>query len=165
MTYPTPSAQPEVTPHPVELDAEYQSDAPAQAPERPEPSSYGHETPVASAEQDAVQPDEPRRGPSDGQLAPGGSAEDPVAALWGSDLVEHYRELWRQLQLRFVDDPRGATGDSGALVDDAVRALTTTLTDQKQALDGWQGTTGDDTEVLRSALTRYRAFLDRLLGL
>ena len=41
----------------------------------------------------------PDRAPSDGQLRPGDTADDPVAALWGADLVEHFRGRWQELQL------------------------------------------------------------------
>ena len=109
--------------------------------------------------------DEPARAPSDGNLGPGQAPNDPVAALWGADLVERYRIQWRELQLTFVDDPQRATGAAANLVDDAVASLTNTLLAQKQALDDWQSTKGDDTEVLRVALRNYRDFLDRLLGL
>ena len=109
--------------------------------------------------------DEPARAPSDGNLGPGQAPNDPVAALWGADLVERYRIQWRELQLTFVDDPQRATGAAASLVDDAVASLTNTLLAQKQALDGWQSTKGDDTEVMRVALRNYRDFLDRLLGL
>jgi hypothetical protein len=108
---------------------------------------------------------EPARAPADGNLAPGQTANDPVAALWGANLVERYRGEWRDLQLRFVDDPRAATGEAANLVDSAVTSLTNTLVAQKQSLDGWQSAEGDDTEVMRMALRRYRDFLDRLLGL
>ena len=109
--------------------------------------------------------DEPARAPSDGNLGPGQAPNDPVAALWGADLVERYRIQWRELQLTFVDDPQRATGAAANLVDDAVASLTNTLSAQKQTLDGWQSTRGDDTEVMRVALRNYRDFLDRLLGL
>jgi hypothetical protein len=109
--------------------------------------------------------DEPARAPSDGNLGPGQAPNDPVAALWGADLVERYRIQWRELQLTFVDDPQRATGAAANLVDDAVASLTNTLLAQKQTLDGWQSTRGDDTEVMRVALRNYRDFLDRLLGL
>lgn len=109
--------------------------------------------------------DEPSRAPSDGRLAPGQAANDPVAALWGADLVDRYRSQWRDLQLTFVDDPQRATSAAASLVDDAVSSLTSTLQEQKQSLDGWQATRGDDTEVMRVALRNYRDFLDRLLGL
>jgi CHAD domain-containing protein len=54
---------------------------------------------------------------------------------------------------------------AASLVDEAVASLTNTLNAQKQALDGWQVTRGEDTEMMRVALRRYRDFLDRLLGL
>ena len=101
---------------------------------------------------------------SDGQLQPGAAVDDPVAALWGADLVQGYRQRWAQLQLSFVDNPRAAAAQAGQLLDEAVQSLTHTLSSQKQALDGWQQH-GDDTEMLRTAVQRYRDFLDRLLGM
>jgi hypothetical protein len=118
-----------------------------------------------SQEPGAARDDEPSRAPSDGKLAPGQAANDPVAALWGGDLVDRYRSKWRDLQLTFVDDPQRATHSAASLVDDAVSSLTATLQAQKQSLDGWQATRADDTEVMRVALRNYRDFLDRLLGL
>jgi hypothetical protein len=109
--------------------------------------------------------DEPLRAPSDGNLAPGQPVNDPVAALWGTDLVEQYRSQWRDLQLTFVDDPKRATDAAASLVDDAVTSLTSTLQAQKQSLDGWRSTRDGDTEVMRVALRSYRGFLDRLLGI
>jgi hypothetical protein len=99
-----------------------------------------------------------------GGLAPGQAREDPVAALWGDSSVKDFREQWRELQLRFVDDPREAVCSAQALVDSAVRSLTTTLLRQQQDLDSWKERDSEDTEVLRVALRRYREFLDRILG-
>jgi hypothetical protein len=147
MTQPAPSQQPS-------------ADAPSVADRNDEQTD--RLDPATSRGTDA---EEPSRAPSDGKLAPGAATDDPVAALWGSNLVERYRGEWRELQLRFVDDPHTATDRAAHLVDDAVQALTNRLTAQKQALDGWQSVDGDDTEVLRVALRRYRDFLDRLLGL
>lgn len=139
-------------------------DTPSPNVRRPAAETPSGEESSLSAGQARV-PNEPDQGPSDGQLAPGASAADPVAALWGTDLVQRYRDQWQQLQLRFVDDPQSATSDAAGLLDEAIRSLTTTLADQKVTLDTWQHSQGDDTEVLRNALTRYRDFLDRLLGL
>ncbi|HEU5268175.1 MAG TPA: hypothetical protein VFU35_15810, partial [Jatrophihabitans sp.] len=69
----------------------------------------------------------PARAPDDGQLQPGGTAADPVAALWGADLVRQYRGRWEELQLRFVDDPRAAAGQAAQLIDEAVESLTGAL--------------------------------------
>lgn len=108
---------------------------------------------------------EATRAPSDGQLPPGASAADPVAALWGADRVADYRDRWRELQLRFVENPDAATSDAAALLDDAVTTLTSSLTGQKRALDAWQSGDDGDTEQMRVAMQRYRDFLDRLLGM
>lgn len=123
------------------------------------------ESDVARGQRTMVGSEEPARAPSDGNLAPGQGVNDPVAALWATDLVERFRSQWRDLQLTFVDDPKHAMSGAASLVDEAVSSLTNTLNAQKQALDGWQVTRGEDTEMMRVALRRYRDFLDRLLGL
>ncbi|HEY9377157.1 MAG TPA: hypothetical protein VIQ02_08700, partial [Jiangellaceae bacterium] len=88
----------------------------------------------------------------------------PVGALWSSQTTGGLRDRWQQLQLRFVDDPRGVVTEAQSLVSEAVQDLTQTLTEQQRDLDGW-ATGGDgDTEQLRVALQRYRDFFDRLLG-
>jgi hypothetical protein len=61
-----------------------------------------------------------------------------VIALGGTDLVEGYRGQWRELQLRFVDDPYRATGEAAGLVEEALQPLTDAITAQKQTLNGWQ---------------------------
>ena len=71
------------------------------------------------------------------------------------------RERWRDVQLRFVDDPKGATAEAAGLVDEAVDKLTSALRDQRGSLA--KGT--EDTEALRVELRSYRDILDRLLGL
>jgi hypothetical protein len=100
--------------------------------------------------------------------ADGRSAPDPIAALWGAELAERYRAQWRELQLKFVDEPQVAASEAATLVDEAVQALTNAIAMQQGALDEWQSHAADsmdDTETLRVALRRYRDFLDRLLGL
>jgi hypothetical protein len=71
------------------------------------------------------------------------------------------RDRWRDVQLRFVDDPKGATAEASTLVDDAVDKLSTALRDHRSSFA--KGT--DDTESLRVELRSYRDILDRLLGL
>ncbi|WP_229073065.1 hypothetical protein [Actinoplanes sp. DH11] len=75
--------------------------------------------------------------------------------------TEVLRNRWRDVQLRFVDDPKGATNDAAQLVDEAVDTLTAALREQRGGLA--KGT--DDTESLRVELRSYRDILDRLLGL
>ena len=75
--------------------------------------------------------------------------------------VTALRERWRDVQLRFVDDPKGATAEAAGLVDEAVDKLTEALRQQRGGL----AKGSDDTEALRVELRSYRDILDRLLGL
>ncbi|MEU4560311.1 hypothetical protein AB0F72_18190 [Actinoplanes sp. NPDC023936] len=75
--------------------------------------------------------------------------------------VQALKDRWRDVQLRFVDDPKAATGEAAQLVDEAVDRLTTALREQRGALAKGH----DDTEALRVELRAYRDILDRLLGL
>ncbi|BCB81866.1 hypothetical protein GCM10022251_51320 [Phytohabitans flavus] len=98
--------------------------------------------------------------PAEAAVAP--AVEEPITGLWGAETVQGYRERWREVQFRFVDDPASAAREATQLVDEAVGALTAELNRQKEALGG---RSGEDTEDLRAAVRRHRDFLDRLLGL
>ncbi|AEV82143.1 hypothetical protein ACWT_1127 [Actinoplanes sp. SE50] len=71
------------------------------------------------------------------------------------------RDRWREVQLRFVDDPKATTGEAAALVDETIEKLTSSL----RAHRGSLATGADDTEALRVEFRAYRDILDRLLGL
>jgi hypothetical protein len=100
-----------------------------------------------------------------GQLMPGDVPAEPVAALLAAETGQNFRERWREVQLRFVDDPRAAAGDAQRLVEEAVESLARALAEQKDKLGDWNSGDASDTENLRVAVRRYRDFLDRLLGL
>lgn len=97
-------------------------------------------------------------------LMPGDMVAAPVGDLLGTDQASGLRNRWQELQLRFVDDPRGVVDEAQSLVGEAVRSLTTALTDQQRDLDGLAFGGNGDTEQLRVALQRYREFFDRVLG-
>jgi hypothetical protein len=97
---------------------------------------------------------------SDGPLSTG-PADDESGRLF-PDGDAQFRDRWRDVQLRFVDDPRAAADEARGLLDEVVDALTVRLRARKDQLGG---TSGGDTEQLRMELRRYRDFLDRLLGL
>jgi hypothetical protein len=84
----------------------------------------------------------------------------PVPLFPATD-TQALKDRWRDVQLRFVDDPKGATAEAAGLVDEAVDKLSKALRDQRGSLA--KGT--DDTEQLRVELRGYRDILDRLLGL
>ena len=59
--------------------------------------------------------------------APGEVDLSPVADLWPAAAADSLRARWRELQLRFVDDPQGAAAEADALVVEAVETLTSAL--------------------------------------
>ncbi|MEO3746322.1 hypothetical protein [Plantactinospora sp. B5E13] len=100
--------------------------------------------------------------------AVGQEHDGTTAAFLEPETVQKFRDRWREVQLRFVDDPSGAAADAQRLVEESVEALTTALAEQRAELGRGQGdgATGDatDTEQLRTAVRRHREFLDRILG-
>lgn len=102
---------------------------------------------------------------SAGTSRPAGStvAAEP-ATLLDADSAQGFRDRWRDVQLRFVDDPHAAAGEAQALVEEAIQALSSALAAQKTTLGGWQDAGSADTEQLRMAVRNYRDFLDRVLG-
>ncbi|GII21749.1 hypothetical protein [Planosporangium mesophilum] len=87
----------------------------------------------------------------------------PPLGMWSDGYAQSVRERWRELQLRFIDDPHSVANDAERVVEETVEALTASLNAFKKDLDAWRSGPGD-TEQLRAAVHRYRDFLDRLLG-
>lgn len=87
------------------------------------------------------------------------------AAFFADDEATAFRDRWRDVQLRFVDDPHAAAGEAQGLVTEAVEALTAALTAQRDELSGWTSAGPEDTEQLRMAVRRYRDLLDRVLAI
>ena len=81
--------------------------------------------------------------------------------------VDGLRVRWRELQLKFIDDPQEVAGEAERLVTEAVDALTAGLNARKDALSDWHdaGEGSADTERLRAAVRRYRDLFDHLLDL
>jgi hypothetical protein len=98
-------------------------------------------------------------------MKPGSVPTAPVAAFWSEADAQGMRQRWRELQLRFIDDPESVAGEAEQLVEEAVASLTASLNRAKQDLGNWREGEGSDTEKLRSAVRTYRDFLDRVLGL
>ncbi|WP_434741454.1 hypothetical protein [Micromonospora sp. SH-82] len=101
-----------------------------------------------------------------GDAAKGGTETVPggAATLFASETAQGFRDRWRDVQLRFVDDPKAAAGQAQSLVDEAIQALAAALAAQKEKLGSWQDADSADTEDLRVAVRQYRDFLDRVLG-
>jgi hypothetical protein len=148
---------------------------------RPDPTTTADprtlERPRATSTREAVTPherDRPR--PSDeaeSQSMPAGSAEhapgqvrsERTVELLPDRAVEGLRERWREVQLRFVDDPRAAAAEADTVVSDTINMLNESLQSARTDLSEWRTSNESDTEGLRVALRRYRGFLDRVLAL
>ncbi|MFG3707883.1 hypothetical protein ACGF7U_24555 [Micromonospora sp. NPDC047670] len=138
-------------------------------PEAAGATGYGSATP-AMVDPDAEHGSAGRTGAAGslkaaGTSRPAGStvAAEP-ASLFDRATAQGFRDRWRDVQLRFVDDPRAAAGEAQSLVDEAIQALASALSAQKNKLGGWQDAGSADTEQLRMAVRHYRDFLDRVLG-
>jgi hypothetical protein len=75
----------------------------------------------------------------------------------GDDLADQFRDI----QLRFVDNPKEATAEAATLVDDALDKLIAALKSRRGDLSS----NSDDTEKLRVELRGYRELLNRVLKL
>ena len=87
------------------------------------------------------------------------------AALLNSEVSEHLRTRWNQIQGTFVDEPRAAVQQADALVSEAVEQITQTLAGERSTLESqWKQNNDVSTEDLRKALQHYRALLNRLVS-
>lgn len=94
-----------------------------------------------------------------------GSDEADAQLLFTSDNASLFRDRWRDVQGRFVDDPRGAVQAADALVTEVTQSLVKNFAQQKEELESqWSGGGDAETEDLRLALRRYRALFERLLA-
>src|SRR5579863_2008993 len=90
---------------------------------------------------------------------------DDETGFLPDDRLDALRNRWGDIQTGFVDDPRGAVRDAHAMVGELVDELTDTFTRERTALEEqWAKDRNPDTEALRVALQRYRAFFNGLLG-
>jgi hypothetical protein len=84
--------------------------------------------------------------------------------LFDDSELQSFRARWEQVQGEFVDEPRDSVQKADDLVSDLVERLTSGFAETRSGLEE-QWNKGEDasTEDLRVALTRYRAFFQRLL--
>ena len=95
--------------------------------------------------------------------------EHPEDLPWESSPLDpdsdDFQTRWEAIQVRFVDEPRGAVEDADALVANVMQRLAEGFAQERERLEGQWGR-GEDisTEDLRVALQRYRSFFQRLLA-
>ena len=97
-----------------------------------------------------------------------GAADLPSNAggsLLPADMDATFQQRWKEIQTRFVDEPRGAVEDADGLVANLMQQLAEGFAKERERLEAQWGR-GEDisTEDLRVALQRYRTFFQRLLS-
>jgi len=118
--------------------------------------------PSGSDEQSFAREDDPKPIMTGGQAA---AREEAPGPLLAGDLVQDLRNRWDHVQTGFVDEPRAAVQQADELVAQAMKHIAESFSNERNRLEQ-QWDRGDDvnTEDLRQALRKYRAFFQRLLS-
>jgi len=84
--------------------------------------------------------------------------------LFPEDELHKFRSSWDQVQTSFVDEPRAAVEHADSLVANVVKRIAEQFATEREQLERqWDRGENVNTEDLRQAFKRYRAFFDRLL--
>jgi hypothetical protein len=84
--------------------------------------------------------------------------------LFDATEAQQFRGRWSEIQAGFVDEPRSAVAQADSLVAEVMQRLAQVFADERSRLEHqWDDSGETNTEELRLALRRYRAFFDRLL--
>jgi hypothetical protein len=85
--------------------------------------------------------------------------------LFPQDELQGFRSRWDKVQTSFVDEPRAAVEQADSLVANVVKRIAEQFATEREHLEKqWDRGENVNTEDLRQALKRYRAFFDRLLA-
>jgi len=99
-----------------------------------------------------------------GSIEPDASAATDRETLLPAEHMEQFRSRWDDIQTAFVDDPRSAVERAQDLVASVVAELTSVFDRERENLESaWNRGDSADTEALRVALQRYRAFFRLLI--
>jgi hypothetical protein len=131
-----------------------------------ESAAAGHEPGDGRA--DSEQAGETRKqdgGATQTTTGAGASASEASGSLLPAEMDATFQQRWKEIQTRFVDEPRGAVEDADSLVANLMQQLAEGFAKERERLEGQWGR-GEDisTEDLRVALQRYRTFFQRLLS-
>lgn len=85
--------------------------------------------------------------------------------LFANEELNNFRSRWDQVQVSFVDEPRAAVEHADSLVANVVKRIAEQFASEREQLEKqWDQGENVNTEDLRQAFKRYRAFFDRLLS-
>lgn len=99
------------------------------------------------------------------ETAGAGAAREALPGpLFAPDRTQELRNRWDQIQTGFVDEPRKAVEQADDLVANAMKQLAESFANERSRLEQqWDRGDQVNTEDLRQALRKYRAFFQRLL--
>lgn len=93
------------------------------------------------------------------------SGDEHPEPLLDDEETESFQARWREIQVRFVDEPRDSVKDADGLVADLMQRLAGSFSEERNRLEGeWERGSEVSTEDLRVALKHYRSFFNRLLS-
>lgn len=108
---------------------------------------------------------DPRNGLDTSQAGPFDTQEPRTNALFLENELHNFRSRWDQVQTSFVDEPRTAVEQADSLVANVVKHIAEQFACEREQLEKqWDRGENVNTEDLRQAFKRYRAFFDRLLS-
>lgn len=97
-------------------------------------------------------------------LSANGNQAPQPNPLFPQDELQSFRSHWDRVQTSFVDEPRTAVEQADSLVANVVKRIAEQFAAEREQLEKqWDRGENVNTEDLRQALKRYRAFFDRLL--
>ena len=152
---------PDYTPPPSGLDNAANAPIPPPPGPRPVASQIPPAAPVAPV---------PGPAASSSNLGPvpvpaGTTGPGAPGPLFPEDELHNFRARWDQVQTSFVDEPRKAVESADSLVANVVKRIAEQFANERENLEKqWDRGDNVNTEDLRQALKRYRAFFDRLLS-
>jgi hypothetical protein len=152
-----------------------QASAPEAEGRAPEPQVRVPEAPEGTPRPDQVAPEAPADLPGRDEAAtpaapaageqPGRENGRDDAPLLPEEQGAQLRAQWREVQTRFVDDPREAVAAADRLVAELMQTLASGFAERRRVLEEqWQRGEDVGTEDLRVVLQQYRGFFDRLLS-
>jgi hypothetical protein len=93
------------------------------------------------------------------------SGDEHPEPLLGDEDTESFQARWRDIQVRFVDEPRDSVKDADGLVAELMQRLAGSFSEERNRLESeWERGSEVSTEDLRVALKHYRSFFNRLLS-
>ena len=99
-----------------------------------------------------------------GAEAEPGDEERPEPLL-ANEETDSFQSRWKEIQVRFVDDPRDSVKDADGLVAELMQRLAGSFSEERNRLESeWERGGDVSTEDLRMALRHYRSFFNRLLS-